>query len=85
MKAPYCEEHHQGIGHCTSGDPACRVCGCGGLCDSGIRCPMARPPTNEERAAARCPICHHARHPYSICSGRMGGTAWRCCCKGGTT
>lgn len=40
----FCEEHRRIIGLCRPGDPACMVCGCGGLCDSKHRCAMAKRP-----------------------------------------
>lgn len=36
----HCETHRQKLGHCPPGDPACMVCGCGGLCDSKVPCPQ---------------------------------------------
>lgn len=27
-----------------------------------------------------CRSCPHPHHPYSVCSGRLGGTAHRCYC-----
>lgn len=40
----YCEEHRRKLVECRYGDASCMVCGCGGLCDSKVRCPMARRP-----------------------------------------
>jgi len=52
-REPYCEEHRQPLNRCRWGDSSCAVCGCGGLCDPGMRCQMARRPTDEERASCR--------------------------------
>lgn len=51
MRVPYCEEHRRPLARCSPADLACAVCGCGALCDPGVRCPMARRPTDEERSA----------------------------------
>lgn len=33
-----------------------------------------------ESEPARCASCVHPHHPHSVCSGRSGGTAYRCGC-----
>lgn len=44
LSSTHCETHEQKLDHCRPGDPACMVCGCGGLCDSKLPCPMQRRP-----------------------------------------
>lgn len=43
-KNRFCETHRRPISECEKNDPSCRVCGCGGLCDSKEYCAMAKQP-----------------------------------------
>lgn len=46
--AKHCEEHRRPLAQCIRPYSACAVCGCGGLCDPGVRCAMARRPNVHE-------------------------------------
>jgi hypothetical protein len=41
----WCETHKRYLCHCAPLDAACLVCGCGGLCDSKLLCPMCHRPS----------------------------------------
>lgn len=52
QKKKYCETHRWDLAFCAyidRHDESCMVCGCGGLCDSTERCPMARKATMADR------------------------------------
>ena len=44
LATTHCETHKRKLGRCRPCDPACMVCGCGGLCDSKLPCPMQKRP-----------------------------------------
>ncbi len=44
LSGTHCETHKRKLGECRPGDAACMVCGCGGLCDSKLPCPMQTRP-----------------------------------------
>lgn len=50
--AAFCETHWRDLSLCRYYDPECRVCGCGGLCDSKLPCPTATAPAEPQWAVA---------------------------------